>query len=368
MNGLKLLSLSVDEININFKGGLNYIVGSNNSGKTTFFNSIKYVLGLSKTISCGKIKKIKLNLLIGEKKFRFERLAGESQIFVFSNDREKVYRALSSELDDFFRYAFEPVYIFESESESVFSLLDFFFLSENKSSNKLKQWDVIRSISCVDVYFLESFKKDIFSLKKEVIDNKEIEDAVDEFSRLLLNSSKLENLDNLINETKRKFFKDSKEKKYLLSDAMSRFESIDNKATNKINRSVEEIERVFFEYNNYAGFDDKDIGGLESFVKGKSNYLSYGQETLSRFLLVLSIAKVAIKSKYNFPQLIVNDSYLLFDIDNNSYRKTLSILHELTNSNESLQYIEFTHRKDIPRDFVVLNLNEEGVGNVFDSE
>ena len=371
MNSLKLVSLQIDDTHIHFKDGLNYIVGNNNSGKTTVFNCIRYALGLTKSIVNNHISQVELEVCINGLGIGFKREAGSAYLFVFHKGETHKYRALSIELDGFLREALSPVYIYESGSESVLALLDFCFLSEERSANRRRQWETINSICGINVSLLSTVEKDIHALKKEISKNKEHEKIVDEFSRSLTvrlkESVNNADLDSAIELTKERFFDVFREKEDLLKNVTLKFEGIREQSDLELRSKVAEIEDVFFSLNHSAGFARSFFDGLEPFIKGRSKTMSYGEEIFSRFILVLAVAKVAQEGRYNFPQLIVNDSYLSFDLDNRSYRRSISILDDLMSMNKDLQYIEFTYKDEVSNEHVVLNLNEQGGLHVFDS-
>ncbi|GAC25855.1 hypothetical protein GMES_3578 [Paraglaciecola mesophila KMM 241] len=371
MNSLKLVSLQIDDTHIHFKDGPNYIVGNNNSGKTTVFNCIRYALGLTKSVVHKHISLIELEVCINGLGIGFRREVGSTYLSVWQKGVTHKYRALSKELDRFLTEALSPTYIYESDAESIFALLNFCFLSEERSANRRQQWESINSMCGVNVSLLSSVEKDIYALKKEVSKNKELEKIVDEFSRSitvrLKESVKIADLDSTIESTKERFFDEFREKEGLLINAMSKFEEIKERSDLVLRSKIAEIEDVFFSLNHSAGFERSFFDGLELFIKSRSKTMSYGEETFSRFILVLAVAKVAQEGRYNFPQLIINDSYLSFDLDNRSYRRSLNILDDLMFMNKGLQYIEFTYKDEVPSEHVVLNLNAQGGLHVFGS-
>ncbi|AWF80458.1 hypothetical protein BTJ40_06320 [Microbulbifer sp. A4B17] len=371
MNSLNLVSLQIDDTHIHFKDGPNYIIGNNATGKTTIFNCIKYALGLTKSILHGHISKIELKICINEYDFQFRREIGSAHLSISHKGETYKYRALSKELDEFLRDALSPTYTYGSDTESVLALLDFCFLSEERSTNRRQQWEAINLICGINVSLVKSVEKDIHTLKKEVSKNIETERIVDEFSRSLavrLNENvKIEDLDDIIELTKGRFFDEFREKEYLLINATSKLEKIKERSDFELRSKVSEIEDAFFSLNQYVGFERRFFDDLELFIKDRSKTMSYREETFSRFILVLAIAKVAKEGIYNFPQLIINDCYLSFDLDNRTHQKSLSILDDLTSRNKGLQYIEFTYKDEVPKEHVVLNLNARGGLHVFNS-
>ena len=77
MKNLKLLHLSIDKQHIQFRDGINYIIGRNASGKSTMFNCIKYALGLTKNFNNVNIEFVKLTIMIGTQEYIFNREIGD---------------------------------------------------------------------------------------------------------------------------------------------------------------------------------------------------------------------------------------------------------------------------------------------------
>lgn len=369
MNKLKLVALQIDDMHLAFRDGLNYIVGKNNTGKTTIFNCIRYVLGLSKSIESSNVYSINLKARIDDYDLVFSRDVGDSSISVSVNDVLYRFRPMSKDLNDFFCEHLRPDYIFGAKYEDMFNLLDFFFLSEERLVNRRKQWEAINSVCGINVSLLSSLEKDITSLKKEVYKNKEIQDSVEEFLELLLKnldgSSDNSSVNKSIEITKSEYFSKSLKDKELLVGATKKLEDIKSKSGYELRDRVSEIERVFISLRNFAGYERWALEDLESIVRGRNRYISYGEEIFSKFILILAIAKIAQDRRYNFPSIIVNDSYLSAGLDEKAYRNALEILEDVAGSEKGIQYIEFTYRDNIPKEYVVLNLNSKGALHVF---
>ena len=88
MRKISLKALRFDNHNIEFRDGVNYIVGINNSGKTTIFNLIQYILGLRKDLGFfgSFIKKdhVALDLQINNVPYTFERNLFDKEIIISS--------------------------------------------------------------------------------------------------------------------------------------------------------------------------------------------------------------------------------------------------------------------------------------------
>jgi predicted ATP-dependent endonuclease of OLD family len=365
VNSLKLVSLQVDDTYIHFRDGLNYIVGRNASGKTTIFNCIKYVLGMVKLIHSTHIRKIELKLHIDSCEFLFKREVGNLILSVYQESVVHRFRAQSKELDSFFRENLEHKYIYDGKTESALKILDFCFLTEEKSVNRRGQWDALSSICGVNVFLLDSVEKDIYALKREVSKNKELENVVDEFSVRLKEVVQLSELDEKIEKTKFDFFRELREKEELLINATLKFDEIKKRSNFELRKKIAEVEYVFTDMKHQAGLYRNNFEGLEEFIKDRSKSISYGEEIFYRFILVLAISQIAQNDGYNFPYIIINDSYLSRHLDNNTYYQAKIIINRLMSRSEGLQYIEFTNRDDIPKEHIVLDLNTQGGLHVF---
>lgn len=369
MNSLKLVSLKIDDVCLIFKEGLNYIVGKNSSGKTTIFNCIKYALGLNKSSIENSIHSVCLNLCINEIEFNFSRNIVDTYVVITFDNIVHRFRPMSNDLNEFLNSHFQPDYIFGRDYETIFTLLDFCFLSEEHSVSRRHKWEAISSICGVNVSLLSSVEKDINLLNKKVSKNKETQKLLEEFSELILikldeNIQKTYFNEN-INLTKAEFLSGFRADEELLNNAIYKFDDIKKKSEYELRERVAEIEKIFISLSGFSDYKLWGFLGLESFVKEKNNYISYGEEIFYNFILVLAIAKVSQYSNYNFPNIIINDSYLSSEIDEESYRKVLEILEDVVGKEKGLQYIEFTHREDVPKEHVVLNLNAQGAFHAF---
>jgi len=364
-----MVSLQIDDTYIHFKDGLNYIVGRNASGKTTIFNCIKYALGMVKSITYKHISQVELKLSIDRSELLFKREAGSLNLTVAMGSEVMNFRSQSKELDSFLRESLDPRYIFDGNTESVLKILDFCFLTEEKSVNRRQQWEAFSSICGINIFLLNSVEKDISALKKEVAKNKELESVVNNFSESLSvklrEINQLHELDESLEKAKFNFFREYREKEDLLISATLKFEEIKRISNVELRNKMADIEDVFISMKHHAGFDRGYFEGIETFIKDRSKSISYGEETFSRFILILAIARLAEDGSYNFPQIIVNDSYLSRYLDNEAYYQAKNILDNLMSRNKELQYIEFTYRDDIPKEHMVLNLEAEGGRHVF---
>lgn len=342
---------------------MNYILGRNASGKTTIFNAIRYAIGLDKSFSHNSFSNIELNIAVNEREIRCSREIGSFLIRVSEKDNIHEFKAQTLEWDNYLKELLFLDYIYQSNSESALTILDFCFLSEMKSTNRRKQWEAINSICGINISMFRIIENDIATLRKEVAQNKKYKAVIEDFSNTLLTNldthKQASESQSCVEKTMEDFFDSYNEKENLLLNAILKFDEIKQKSYQELTRKISEIEAVFLNINNHVGFHEEGFEGLENFIKEKSTIMSFGAETYSRFLIMLSIAIASQEGSFNFPNFIVSDSYLASN-DNFTYANAIKILERLTSNNEYLQYIEFTNRQDVPAEHVVLDLYTQG--------
>ncbi|MDO6428153.1 ATP-binding protein [Thalassotalea sp. 1_MG-2023] len=363
VNNIKLKSLKMGKIYISFNSGLNYILGRNASGKTTIFNAIRYAIGLDKSFSHNSFSSIELVILVNEREIRFTREVGSLLIRTTEKDLIQEIKAQTLEWDKYLKALLSFEYIYQSNSESALPILDFCFLSEMKTTNRRKQWETVNSICGINTSMFRVVENDILALRKEVDQNKKYKAVIEEFSNKLVtnlnNNNQLSNSINSVGEIKEEFFNSYDEKEKLLLNAILKFDEIKDTSNKELAIKLSEIESTFLNLNNHTGFHKEEFEGLENFIKEKSTFMSFGAETYSRFLIILSIAIVSQGGSLNFPNFIVSDGYLSSN-DNFTYSNAITLLERLTTNNKNLQYIEFTNRQDVPSEHVVLDLYAQG--------
>lgn len=363
MKRVKIVYLRVDGLHVDFKAGANYIVGGNGSGKSTLFGYIKYALGLLGSQHGVHFEQVELAVDFSGETVYFKRLSGRSELVVWSFGREEVlYRSRSSELDAFFNEKLSLEYFLGSGRRSAFEVLDFCFLSDSHSVSRRQQWDALCAVCGVDNSFLEAFEKDIAELKMAVLKNKDLEVAVEGFSTLLVSifeeRALAGALDGLIEDAKNEFCREYRIKEKLFTDATLKYEEVKSLCDRHLNERVKLINEVFFEAMGQVDVSAWYFDGVEALVKGAGkNRTSYGEDIFLRFILVLVVAKLAVREEYNFPGFIVNDSYLPLHLDNNMYSNARKFLNGFISRGDDVQYIEFTYRDNVPKDQIVLNLD-----------
>jgi len=366
MKNLKLMHLSIDNQHIQFRDGINYIIGRNASGKSTIFNCIKYALGLTKNFNNVNIKLVELIIMIGTQEYKFKREIGGRGLTIYTSENKVEYTARSTELNTFFQTTFYPKYLFNSDtkSESILKILDFCFLTEEKTIARKNQWQILSSILGVEETLLNNIEQDIYLLKNEIKNNKKIENELTAFVDLINKNidSVCENTETreYINTTKDSFLRSHREKEELLIGVSLKFEDMRSQSNHEIKNKLYGLEDVFMSMKSNLKNSQDSLETLEGFIKGKTKYMSYGEEVFSRFLLMLAIAEYSNRTDLNFPNLIINDNYLLGSLDSKYLDYSNYILKKLASGNSNFQYIEFTHKEEISSEYIVYDLNMKG--------
>ena len=356
--------MKIDSLNIDFKDGANYIVGSNASGKSTVFNCIKYALGITRKNNQPQIQAIELNILIDDAQYKFHRTAESAKLTVLHENRISTYQAQSEELESFLSDVLKPTYMYETNTESTLDILNFCFLSEEHSNNRRLQWESISSICGINTRLLRSTKNDIDTLKSEITQNKILETTVNAFSDLLENEKP--DITQEINNVKKIFFKPYRDTEELYINASLKLEMVANHSNQNLRDKLLEISERVHELSDFSAKELGNLEDLESFIKGGKRVMSYGEETSLRFILVLAIAQKKSDLKLNFPQLIVNDCYLSLN-DYESRNKIQNIINTSLLKNNNLQYIEFTRHAPNSKDDVILDMNSAGARHAFNN-
>ena len=367
MNNIEILSLSINDTEIVFKKGINYIVGDNNSGKTTIFNAIKFSLGLLKQISYKDINNTRLNLLIDERYYSFYRKLGNPNVIIHIEHEEMFFKPLSSELDSFLKKLLQPNYILDTDSESIYSILELCFITEEKSLSKSKQLKSVKSVCGLNTKLLQLVKKDIDNLKNEVILNQEKEALINEFSEQLIESLSEEasNITRNINTTKNVFFHKYRAKEQLLNDSLMKFDSIQKKSDNHFEEIINYLENTFFKIMEGFNIQYTGMESLHGYLKNSTLSMSYGQNTISRFALIMSIAQNKNNLRINFPQILINDNFMSLNLNRNGFLHSDYFRDSIGCGSIDFQYIEFTHDRNIPRENVIYDLNSKRSFNAF---
>lgn len=364
MNKIKLLSLRLGGRTITFKDGVNYIVGDNNSGKTLIFNSIKYSMGILSKFDTDYFECIELNVNIGDKCFTFFRNVGSRKIRILTQDDDFSFVSGSHDLNKFYQKIFDPKYIYNLEHESMLEVLDFCFITETKTRNRRQELNAIKSILGINTGLIKIFEKEFVFLKDEVRQDKERERLICDFSKLIINDANqlndFENLSKIIDLSKKKYIDEYRSKENLLKEIKFKLNELTQENNSKFESDILIVESEFIELVKRLNLSIYRFDGLENFIINKYDFSSYGEDLVLRFLLILSIVIRTNEGDYNLPSLIVNDSYLSWDIRESVLTNITDVIEEIFGDREDFQYLEFTHRNNVPKDKIVHFTNNNG--------
>lgn len=362
MNRIKLVRLKIDNIEILFKGGKNYIIGNSNTGKTTIYNCMRFALGLTKDLKNSYISRVELSIEVKNKIIVFTRESDSTKLLVFLNGESEKYGALSSELNQLFNYLLEPNFLYDSFSESSLKILDFCFLPEAAQFNRKTNWDAVRLICGINISMLSSVEKDIVTLRSEVLKNKDIESAINTFSNKLIGDSTNRdncNLESTINNLKQAFFEEHRTKEDLLFNVSMKLEDTKIKLEKELRIKLSEIEYSYLKLMDRTKINDSEFSTLEKLILERKT--SQGIERISKLILSLAIAQASSNNQnYNHPMILINDS--TNGMFHPSYdQKIQSVINDVTSRTPDLQYIEFSYNENLSQEDIIINLNKEGL-------
>lgn len=362
MNTIKFIRIKIDNIEILFKEGRNYITGSSDTGKTTIFNCMRYALGLTKDLKNSYISRVEISIEVKNEIVVFTRESDSTKLVVLLNGESEKYGALSTELNQFFNNLLKPNFLYDSFSESSLKILDFCFLPEATQLNRKINWDAARLICGINISMLSSVEKDIFTLRSEVLKNKDIESAINIFSKKLIESSTIRedcNLESTISNVKQAFFEEHRAKEDLLFNVTMKLEDTKIKSEKELRQKLSEVEYSYLKLMDRARINDPDFSTIEKlFLERKT---SQGMERISKLILSLAIAQVSNNnSSYNHPMILINDS--TSGVFHQSLDQGIqSAITDITLRTPDLQYIEFTHNENFSQDDIIINLDKEGL-------
>lgn len=361
MNRLILRKLQFENQEINFKDGVNYIIGPNSSGKTVIFSVLQYVLGLRKNITYSFITKrdIYLEIEINTKKYTFHRLINSREISITSSDTNNTWSIYSPEFKNFFYTQLKPSFDHEIDPGIINKLLKESFLSSHNPSKSLpfnnkmlilgiNKWyehkiskyikELVSEIKLKEKVLneIKSYKEDIqFVIKREISDEsgKKIPEILENiFDKYYSSLSELNDL-NI-------------KSKQLLNKLKLQNEK-------KLNEVTDELDNLFNMYlNNILNIN---VSLLKVIVEEDS--CLYGYSAWHNRIIKL-LLEIVLQSQYKITNgvgLLVNDSNTMYmnNIDTSNIRK---IIEDVCN-NDTFQYIEFTcFSKGLDKENIVYEL------------
>jgi predicted ATP-dependent endonuclease of OLD family len=365
MINIRLTKLKFDKDScINFKTGVNYIVGLNASGKTTIFNLIQYLLGLKKDfgffLPLLKNNEAALEVLINNNFYEFKRDFSNREIWITTDNGTMNFTFNSPAYNSFLLDLFKPTYNFELNDNVVTSLLREAFISNNnfdKSPPSYIQKEInLLKLGVNAIYpkkvrtYLKELKSDISQREKAFEQIKSYKSDVDFlFTRELpldkttiedITNSTLQKYSNNLNEALQVFEQSS--------DFLSKLIANNDKL---LNDKIDLIEGSF-KYHLKTAFIDERVSLIDILEVPELRY-SYAKRSIISLIFELTIQ---LNSDFtNGCGLLVNDATLNY-LDS-STKDSLKDLMKYINKSEKVQYIEFiTDTYSVDRRDVVYEL------------
>lgn len=363
MKNLKIIKLSIDSRVFYFNPGINLVVGSNATGKTTTFRCIKHALGLSLDLPFPYFRKIDLIVKIGSAEYCFTRENGTPLVHIESDNERDRFRALSEPLNEFLKQIFEPKFAIGTRLTSIFPILEFcFFSDEDRPTSKLLS-SGFRLICGANDKLIAAALNDVEILQTQIRSDENFLRKNDQFVNDFLanlgnNSSPLiENIERALKITRDEITHSLTEKQGLLDFSSSKIKELRKENETQYSFASQEIERTFIalgeEIMNLRAGSLK----IDNVLTRRSENFSYGQTLTLDFLFFLSVARKKSFIDLNMPNLYINDSMGSRSLDSRNLKDIDELLVAQAGDDQDFQYIEFTHSERALSEFVVANLN-----------
>jgi energy-coupling factor transporter ATP-binding protein EcfA2 len=357
------------ENKITFKKGVNYVVGSNGSGKTVFYKFLMSALGLdyastrrSRHTQLLLPTSLKLNLMIDDVEYCFERDSSSDLIRVKkvgqSNYIElKVY---SNEYSNYLHQLFSIKLNVDSDNSQVKNILRLFFVGDIVRKKRRAFFeDELMPILGYNIDLIKKSKASIDQFKEELsteeLINKELKKFKNKLIQKMRSSSLEESNINIVTELISSEFSNNYntliQKSELLNDTKSAFNNMKSHVDRSYNQQLSEIE------SRIADICLKNMLTPISVLDFKSDNMSYGEFSLYYmvFMLVLS----SEKNIRNAPGILICDG-MFSSLDMNQIEKVNIIIQEICEAN-SLQAILISDGTIVRnQDLVVFNLDKVG--------
>lgn len=357
MNNFVINSILLNGSEFGFSNGMNFILGTNGSGKTTFFNLIMYVLGLKdikRTTDVIRVDGIVVNCSIGDLQVSITR--NNENIIHFNGGIKAKAKYGSRELHSIYNSLFDPTFDFEEDIFAAQEILESSFISENHiySENLLQK--TYSKILGVNIDYIKSYKKQI-NLYKQKISNDDsihitLKTFIDRVEKDLENNSSKEEISSLLRKHYINMYDSLFENRKLLDEALEMYNYVRRIQEGTMKERKEVVEKQIINYYHSLG-----ISGEESI------YSSGGMNILRRF--IPNIARTKKYPDYNY---LNTNGFLITDspfgvLDTNSTITLRNIILDEC-KNRRLQYIEFASiNSDIPSNVNVIHLNsKEAIG------
>ena len=349
---------------IYFNKYINYLVGQNAIGKTTFYNAIQYVLGLRKNIldDDSKLvldsKSILIRFEVKSKNYEFRRTLHSNNIEVFAENQIFTFKYSSEEYSEYLNTIFKPYMFLENYNALSKNLLTDSFIDEMRIHNY--NFNNYRLLPfCIDKDLEDELQKSIKKLEKEISIRKNELEILKSYNISVIKDIKKNKIDNLkidqIMKEKLEIYAKPYET-YLSQfyDYKDFYETVSKKNKSRINLIIKEVSNTA--KNNY--WEIKDLETILSNYFLNKKYISDKNN--------ISVTKSFIHLLFQSSEHYLNNNGLII-VDhlnvnrdqerNNIHRK---ILKEYIQKYE-FQYIEFCDTDNfIDKDLIIYNFLKKG--------
>ncbi|MDH8679288.1 ATP-binding protein [Fusibacter bizertensis] len=365
MKKLKIKCIEFDKKLIEFKNGINYIIGSNGTGKTTLYNYIELGLGLqNKNYSSSRsdiyAKNISISLSIGEDDYRFSRNLNSSIVEIVSENNRMEYSINSKEYLEFLNKSFEPKFIFEHKKESIKMILEYHFYSgEMLSRIRNRMNNQYKLILGVDVGALDDYDIEIRELERKLKQEEESNKAVKTYKNRLISQIEKSGIDknvvtNLIGMVDAEFFRT--------------YNTLINQ-NEILKESREAFKKIQYELHHYEKIRMEEVLEKTNYNLQRFNFLLDSSEMtensrksggeISIIEIVKRLTTMTLDSEFNTSSMLIADD-IFSNLDNYAISLLNELLGELAEKN-GLQVIIFSrNNKAINKNEIVYNLDSGG--------
>ncbi|MGG0173368.1 AAA family ATPase [Paenibacillus dokdonensis] len=340
-----------------FSNGMNFIIGANGSGKTTFFNLIMHVLGLKdikRTTDFIRVDGIVVNCTIGDLQVSITR---DNENKIHFNGGIKIEAKYGSrELQSIYNSLFEPTFDFEEDTFAAQEILESSFISENHLYSDVLLQKTYNKILGVNIDYIKSYKKQI-NLYKQKISNEDsvhitLKTFINNVEKDLENNSSKDEISSVLRKHYISLYDSIFENRKLLDEALEMYNYVSKIQESTMKERKEVVDKQIKDYNHSLGISREE-----------SIYSSGGMNILRKF-----IPNIARTKKYPDYKYLNTNGFLITDspfggLDTNSTNTLRNIILDEC-KNRRLQYIEFTSfNSGIPSNANIIHLNyKEAIG------
>ncbi|KRG10717.1 hypothetical protein ACA30_21390 [Virgibacillus soli] len=385
MNKMILKKLYLrEDLQIFFNTGQNYIIGKNNTGKTTIFNIMQYVLGLKRVdINSEEIYSTAIEPYIecqfGREVYKISRKFGSNEI-TFQGDINVIVNADSYELNDLYakllNISFENELNFNNDNinndHSSIDIIKMSFLSEIElSKTYLNRGNNYYKILGYNEDYLKLIKNDISSLKNELKFETKSLKTIEQYKESVENTlktryvTKQEEITKILEDEYSIFRNKYLNKTKLLHNAEEVYEKELRNFKDSINNEISKLNPYFLKIikeispitNSLVGSDLQHVIELKNMRN-----MSIGQRVLLLWALHITLCRNEVQNGLG---MLITDS-ILPKVDIATMKSIRNKISNITKNGE-LQYIEFcTENSYVPKESVVFEMPSKRGGGIFE--